>query len=185
MYDGNTVFSKLGETKAFEVDLKLTHLLENKAINKCQLGTNLPSCEIVGVRRLLEKIGWEGITPLWLTNNLSSVTTDESVLQKIKTNFSNINEAKTLFDIALGINKLDCLDPCDKVQVVTTHKHTVAIPKSDAFIYFYLPENIVEETEIPTNFDLVVMLSLIGGNMGLWMGLSVANGLLFMVNRLS
>ena len=118
------------------------------------------------------------MTPIWATGNYERVTTDANLL-------ANVNATKYLMragDILNGNIDVSCDEPCSLTLFKAEHRLSIDVSRGPQINMNFPPKyKIVVEKQI--KFDLLVMLSLFGGNMGLWLGFSMVQILLYLKQK--
>ena len=133
-------------------------------------------------RELKEEMAREGIrniTPIWLTDDYTTVTNTETVLKTVNTTKFCL-QSKTI--LMYGINS-PCPKPCLFTKFTVKKSYNMVLPNRSQIVLAF-PTEYEEDIEVQLKFDFLVMLSLVGGNIGLWLGLSVFQIILFMKQQI-
>ena len=120
-------------------------------------------CDRAFVRRQCEKFG---VLPFWATANLSEVTRSAPKLSE-----EAQAELKDLFE---GTRESDCERPCRSTTVIGTELSQVCTTKNTSSFTFTLDQTLtLYDSDFP-GFGWVSLLTDLGGSLGLWLGLGVA-----------
>ena len=116
-------------------------------------------CDEAYIRKRLKKYGFENETPIWATENIGEVTKNV------------MDEGMELSYLYTGVEPNSCKKPC--VSTTTFTKTSSDTPNSVTAIHLIFQTEVkIEETKL-VRFDFFKALSMLGGNMGLWLGLGV------------
>ena len=112
------------------------------------------------LNRLAAEVG-PGFTPLWATDNISTVTVEPTWA----------TEKTAFITLATGLQVSDCKLPCKIMKTVTTYSSEQAYHYSGIAVNFKNDMQITSTRHV--RFDPVKFLCDIGGILGLWLGLGL------------
>ena len=128
-----------------------------------ETGVSYADCDRAFVRRQCEKFG---ILPFWATRDLSEVSRSAPKLSS-----QAQAELKDLFD---GTRESDCERPCRSTTVIGTEISQVCTGNNLSSLTFTLDQTLtLYDSDFP-GFGWVSLLTDLGGSLGLWLGLGVA-----------
>ena len=157
--------------KGLEKTLKASFILHQRNplySAKCKeynLRNNFFDCNLHEARNMFRSRKLD--MPIWMENKTETV--GGSMPRSL-----NIVDINALYNFVTGASDLYCLDPCQYVQVNTlqvSNNQNSMKSRSASIVAF--PRKITKRIEKSANYNPLVMLSLIGGNIGLWLGWSV------------
>ena len=120
-------------------------------------------CDRAFVRQQCQKFG---VLPFWATGNLSEVTGSAPELSR-----EVQAELKDLFD---GTRESLCERPCRSTRVIGTELSQVCTAKDHSSLHLTLDQSLtLYDSDFP-GFGWVSLLTDLGGSLGLWLGLGVA-----------
>ena len=114
-----------------------------------------------GRTRLAKEVGPD-FTPLWATDNMTSVTGEPVFLKSAKAQFTHMN-------LGNGLQLSDCKVPC--VVMKTKSKYQGSVKTKYEGVSLSFKEDIQVTTTSFVPFNTVKFLCDIGGMLGLWLGL--------------
>ena len=126
-------------------------------------------CDLDSARTIFEARDMN--LPFWIGNQSQRVG-----MPKTKT--FDIVDINAVYNFVVGASDLYCSDPCQYVQIKSNHvSEYQGGEKSRSVSAIAFPRKITKRIEKLANYNPLVMLSLIGGNIGLWLGWSVLQGM--------
>ena len=159
-----------GKYIIYSMNMEQNHKLEDLHRSQCtnyDRPEDYTSCEDAFIKENLMQRGWGDIKPLFVVD--ADETTDAS---EMPDNFTFYPVTERTWDIMNGITFNNCKKPCLMTNIRSTYISEAAFPGGE-IIQMFFPEYVNRNTEKVVNFDPLVMLSLAGGNIGLWLGMSV------------
>lgn len=183
-FTGDPITIVGGKVKVYLLEINKNENLEDISNPRCKnykSPEDFAACDTKFVKDHLQSIGWGNITPIWATDDLNEVTDDSELFSTVKTIFRDVKTK----DILYGDTKNDCPFPCVSRSIESKRLRSITMNKNNADIklcFHGTYKNIVEEK---VKFDMMVMLSLSGGNMGLWMGLSIVQMIDMAIDKLT
>ena len=143
-------------------------MAENKE-NQCteySKSSSYAECDLNYVESMLPTYGWNTSKPFWAYQYVSDYPSNTNVISLKLVN------SKNFIGFASGA-ETSCLQPC------TTHKmqfhliNSVHYYKGRASMRILVPQILKRRIQRTSKLDINIMVSLISGNIGFWLGLSV------------
>ena len=127
------------------------------------------TCDEDFVMGKLMAMGWKQIVPIWAMGNKTALKMDPDSLPQISSSY--LRPTSGVHDLMYGIEQ-GCLVPCLKTTISKKLMIKLRTPGSSS-ISFEFPSKVDRKEEEFISLDFNVLLSLTGGNLGLWLGVSI------------
>ena len=163
--------AKHWQEKSYSIVLEKAVFIEEDISKNC---SNYPNeefssyneCDEDFIRMNLGDLYSVGYVPLWSTQERRNITS----LTTIPYSLQNWYKKRNLFS---GFKSSDCQLPCTRVSVDSKLEYVKKNDEDDNQINLIFINSIeISKTDF-ANFNIFTVLSFIGGNMGLWLGLGM------------
>ena len=143
--------------------------------SSCKIYENdfgLKTCDDQFMRSTLDSIGWVNVTPIWAFDDLTKVTKMTGLTSLIhESSYKELFRLRFM-NIVKGVTRGPCPLPCTRMSVRATLGSQYKLHKSFARIVINIPDTMKRTREEKISLSPLALLSLMGGNLGLWLGIS-------------
>ena len=108
-------------------------------------------------------MGMRHFVPIWATEDLN-------LSRNWKTE-TNLSVDEKLYQLFSGITLSDCAVPCTLTTVYTKYLSKNLAPSNETLLYFTFSNEVLVDETTMVEFNLLTSLSILGSNLGLWLGL--------------
>ena len=133
----------------------------------------------------LKELGWANVTPIWAVDDLSQAEMVEELPDEA--NFTLINSEESSAQLSELVNGYgsNCLPSCKKTNIqILRRTSTESTFYGASTLKMRFPQEI--QANIPRRIALStdVLIAVIGGNIGFWLGISIVQVLASSVSRI-
>ena len=181
---GDQMVMHEGKVSSYNLNMELTQDDVKMKRNECYDDRHADSylgrfqhCDENFVKDMYRQLDLGYSNPIWNGHNGKKISPE---LFNTKVNPSTVHQ---LFNLASGSIPNKCLLPCLTLQTESKKVGVEPLTPNTSGIAMYFPEKVKKLTVKKDTFDPWIMLSLVGGNMGLWLGWSVSQILIRMTKQ--